>query len=94
MKIVGNADQRDGILRSVINSSALHRYYMIFTVKEKEILSKQELDAMNVYIPYIQTVFQNERNDMDFYEPSESHSENQCIIFIRYYKKDTPARIL
>lgn len=75
-------------LRSVINSSVSHRYFMIFTVKEKGDSIKQELVAMNrLYSAYSDCLSKMRENDMDFYEPSESHSENQLYYLYTILQK-------
>lgn len=75
-------------LRSVINSSVSHRYFMIFTVKEKGDSIKQELDAMNrLYAAYSDCLSKMRENGMDFYEPAESHSENQLYYLYTILQK-------
>lgn len=76
-------------LRSVISSSVSHRYFMIFSVKEKGDSIKQEVDAMNqLYTAYSDCVSKMRENGMEIYEPDENHSENQLYYLYTVLQKD------
>ena len=76
-------------LKSVISSSVSHRFFMIFSVKEKGDSIKQEVDAMNqLYTAYSDCVSKMRENGMDIYEPDENHSENQLYYLYTILQKD------
>ena len=76
-------------LKSVISSSVSHRFFMIFSIKEKGDSIKQEVDAMNqLYTAYSDCVSKMRENGMDIYEPDENHSENQLYYLYTILQKD------
>lgn len=89
MKTAKKCKKEIKYLRSVISSSVSHRYFMIFSVKEKGDSIKQEVDAMNqLYTAYSDCVSKMRENGMEIYEPDENHSENQLYYLYTVLQKD------